>query len=191
MPARIGYKFGMSSHDPVRINDPLTHQKAQQKGKRIPFAKRLYARALLDAGMSTHKVGRVVGVSSNTASVIRRDPDLSPEIVQFFKNSIAGRFYKHAHKSLDFITDEKLEKMDAYRLTLTAKIGLDAARLAEGLPTQTVHVKSVAINLQGELKSLQKKREALLSALGGAVSELPTPTTIVKEDVNKSQVNKL
>lgn len=150
--------------DPIWQNKP---NRSKFRGKKIPWEKKLVARAMLEQGMSTRKVGELVGMSSNTASVIARDEDLSHDNLLHLKSTIAGRFYKKSHRALDFITDDSLSRMNAYQNVLIAKIGLDAARMAEGLPTSIVQTRTLAVRLNGDIDTLRKRKDTLLARLGG------------------------
>lgn len=149
-------------------------RKPMRKWKRIGFTKRMGIRALADSGLSEGKVASIVGVAPSTVHAIKMDPDLSPEIITNLKDSIAGRFYKKAHLALNEISPEKLARVDPYRLMLISKIGVDAARLAEGLPTQIVQTKSLAVKLRGEITDLYKRKQEVLKSLGGTSRDLPS-----------------
>lgn len=121
----------------------------------------------MEAGLSESKAAKLVGISSSTAHTIRVDPDLSPDNISRLKDILPGKYYKLAHRAMDNISDEKLSTMNGYQLILTSKISADAGRMCEGLPTKTIQVRSIAVNLSGELSALRSRRETLLATLGG------------------------
>ena len=155
------------------FQNPFLIQRRKQSGQKIPYEKRVFARSLTEMGLSTRKVANVVGISQNSVSCIGRDKDLDPNLVEQFKNLIVGRFYKKSHLALDQVTEENLSKLNAYQNILVAKISLDAARMAEGLPTHSVQIKTLAVKLTGDISELRKKREGLVATLGGVLTDLP------------------
>lgn len=139
---------------------------------KLPHQKRVMIRAALESGIPQRKVAELVGVGRTTVQSVWADPDLSPDNVAKLKDILPARFYKLAHRAIENVSDEKLKKMDGYRLTLTSKIAVDAARLSEGLPTKTIQIRSSAIHLQGDIRDLQNRKEKLLATLGGTLNDL-------------------
>jgi hypothetical protein len=154
----------------MKTRDPIADALPRKRSHRIlPYRDRVIVRSLVESGVSTHKVGKLVGIPQSTVMAIKQDPDLTPDRIVQMKDILPGRYYKLAHAALDSVTVEKLQNVDPYRGTLISKIAADAARMCEGLPSQTVLVKKVAVHLQGDLKSLRERKEKLLRSLGGTV----------------------
>lgn len=148
----------MATVDPVQQKDPKFGKRRNTKTK---WTDRLVAHSLMKNGMSTRKAAALVGVSQRTAVSIKNDPDLSPEMISQVKDSLPGMFYNLSKRAAGKISEEKLEKLDAYRLILTSKIAADAGRMCDGLPTRTVEVRSIALQVQGQLSSIRKRMQAL------------------------------
>lgn len=138
-----------------------------QRPNQTPWRKRLVARAMIESGIPRREVAKTVGISTSTLQLISKDPELTPDNLLRAKDLIPGRFYQKVHKCLDHMTDDKFQRLNALQLSIAAKVNLQAAREAEGLPSHTIVVKRVAVNLAGELKDLQARKERLLSSLGG------------------------
>lgn len=152
---------------------------------KLPWRKRVAVRSMLEAGIPQKKVGELVGVARSTVQRIEADPELSPDNVQRFKDIAPARFYQKLHQTLDHLTPETFAKMNALQLSIAAKINLQAAREAEGLPSQTVLVKRVAVNLSGELKELQARKERLLASLGGTSVDAQVVKESKRENVRR------
>lgn len=139
---------------------------------KTPHKKRVMVRAALEAGIRQRDVARLVGVSRSCVQTIAADPELSPDNVLRLKDIAPARFYTKLHKCLDAMTPETFSRMNALQLSIAAKVNLQAAREAEGLPSQTILVKRVALNLAGDMRSLQARKEKLLASLGGSLTDV-------------------
>lgn len=147
-----------------------------RKYKRPSHQKRLAIRALAESGLSEGKVAKIVGVAPSTVHAIKCDPDLSPDRIIQMKDLLPGKYYKLAHRAMDNISDEKLSAMNGYQLILTSKISADAGRMCEGLPTKTIQIRSMALNLSGDINDVRSRKEKLLRTLGGTTRDLHDAT---------------
>jgi len=127
--------------------------------KLLPIAQQLAIKALLESGKSERSTAKLSGVSRETVRAVRECKNLDPQAVDRIKNGLAGKFYSTVDRSLDHITDSKLESASAQQLMMTAAIGTDKARLIEGkatVRTEYVNASDKEINdeiarLEGEL----------------------------------------
>lgn len=154
----------------------LGHKECRMPAK-LPHRKRVMVRAALESGIPQREVGKMLGVSRTAVQTIWADPELSPDNILKLKDILPGKFYHRANKCLDEMSTEKFARLNALQLSIAAKVNLQAAREAEGLPSQTVLVKRVAVNLKGELSELQARKEKLLDSLrGSSVDVQASPT---------------
>lgn len=167
----------MKNFDPIAESDPVSRMKSNKK---IPWEKKAVARAAMANGQSERMVARLVGISPSAAHKIKMDLDLSSDYLNELKNALPVKLNELAHRSLDAITQDKLEKSNAYQNVLVSKIAVDEARLVEGLPTKNVQIKTIAVSLHGDMQRLKKRREDVLRALGGAATDVPA--VVVREE---------
>ena len=102
---------------------------------RLPLAQQLAIKALLESGKSERSTALLSGVSRNTVRAVNKCTTLDPDKVNTIKNGLAGKLYHTADRSIDSITDDKLDKSSAVQAMTTAAIAIDKARLIEGKAT--------------------------------------------------------
>lgn len=110
-------------------------------GKRYTLAHKLAIKALVDSGQSPTELARQEGIDRSTVYSVMRSKViglLAPEQVTEIKKSLIGAKYGNAYRAQEKITDEKLDAMNAYQLTLISSINVDKARLMENLSTENV-----------------------------------------------------
>ena len=150
---------------------------------RLPIAQQLAIKALLSAGKSERHTAVLSGVSRDTVRAVNKRKDLDPQTVDRIKNGLAGKLYTTADRSIDSITDEKLEKSSAVQSMTTAAIAIDKARLIEGKATsrtEYVNADDQAINdeiarLEGELGRWESGEVVNGEQLPGSEEERTTP----------------
>ena len=150
---------------------------------KLPLAQQLAIKALLESGTSERKAATLSGVSRETVRAVQKCKSLDPERVDKIKRSLAGKFYDVTDRSLDHITDEKLEKSSSVQLATTAAIALDKARLIEGKATartEYLDASDQAINdeiarLEGELARWESGEIVNAQELPGIEGESTTP----------------
>jgi hypothetical protein len=131
---------------------------------RLPIAQQLATRALLESGASERRAAKLSGLSRETVRAIKQAKNLDPDAVDRIKKSLSAKFYDVADRSLDHITDDKLEKAQPSQLIMTAGIATDKARLIEGKATQrTEYVDATDAQIQDEIARLEAE-EAKLKA---------------------------
>lgn len=102
---------------------------------KLPTAQQLAIKALLESGHSERSTAKLSGVSRETVRAVQRAKNLDPQQVDRIKAGLAGKLYDTADRSIDSITDEKLQRSTAVQAMTTAAIAIDKARLIEGKAT--------------------------------------------------------
>ena len=102
---------------------------------KLPIAQQLAIKALLESGKSERQIAKLTKNSRTTIRAINKRVDLDPQLVDRIKVGLAGKLYHTADRSIDAITDDKLEKSTAVQAMTTAAIAIDKARLIEGKAT--------------------------------------------------------
>lgn len=102
---------------------------------KLPIAQQLAVKALLESGKSERHTSKLAKVSRATVRAVNKCKSLDPQLVDRIKLGLASKLYEVADRSLDHITDDKMEKSTSVQLMTTAAIGIDKARLIEGKST--------------------------------------------------------
>ena len=131
---------------------------------RLPLAQQLAIKALLDSGKSERSTAILSGVSRNTVRAVNKCTTLDPARVDTIKQGLAGKLYNTADRSIDSISDDKLEKSSAVQAMTTAAIAIDKARLIEGKATSRTEfvdssdqeINDEIARLEGELGAYQR-----------------------------------
>jgi hypothetical protein len=123
---------------------------------------------MLEAGASERMAAKKAGVSRETVRAINKCKTLDMEVVDRIKKGLAAKFYDVADRSLDNISDSKLEHAQPSQLIMTAGIATDKARLIEGKATsRTEYVDATDKQIQEEIAALEKELQDL-----GATGEI-------------------
>jgi hypothetical protein len=96
------------------------------------------AKTLAAMGHSYRQIGRELGKSDHT---IKRALTASPEVVaevETMRKDLGGIFDDLAKRMASSITDEDINKLNAYQRTVSAAIATDKAQLLKGRPTMNV-----------------------------------------------------
>lgn len=127
---------------------------------RLPLAKQLAIKALLEIGKSERQTAKLSGVSRDSVRAVNKRRDLDPKLVDRIKSGLAAKFYDAADRSLDHISHEKLAKSTSVQLMTTAAIGVDKARLIEGKATsRTEYVDATDKEINEEIAKLEAELE--------------------------------
>ena len=153
----------LEEFDPVASK---AERPARWRKKKLSFAQHVVARALLETGTRPEEVAESVGCSVTSAYRLGEEECLDASTVEKVKKILAGKFYILCHRALENLTPEKLAAASAYQLVGLAGLLYDKARLAEGLSTQNLAVRSVAVNLNADLQNLRTLKEKLFASLG-------------------------
>ena len=157
------------------------------KGKKIGLAERLTASAMVQAGIHPIEVGNTLGIGYGSVKTISEEDSLNPTIVSKIKSVLAGKFYLLSNFILDKITETKLEAMSAYQLVGMASMLYDKARLADGLSTQNLAVRTLAVGINADMKQVQEMKARLLASIP---PQSPTVVPTTKGDPVRSTVER-
>lgn len=122
-------------------NKPKRNYDKKVHGKRYTLARKLAVKSLLNSGMSPTEIERTEGIDRSTVYSVMKDKKialLAPKQVDEIKRSLIGAQYGNAYRAQEKISDEKLQAMNAYQLSLISSINIDKARLMENLSTENV-----------------------------------------------------
>ena len=145
---------GVAPVEPVPVSPPIasippidvlavTPKSRVHTGTRMSSAKAYAIRALVDAGFSKRKIAEKEHISVNTVNAIKNSDRFDPQRVDRIKANLSAHFYDTVNRSLETITQEKLDKSSALQLMTVAAIGTDKARLIEGKATSRTEYMSV------------------------------------------------
>lgn len=146
--------------DPVvPIEGVKKKPKGRYTGERMAPARAYAIRALVDSGFPKPEICRREHISKNTLKAIETSDKFDPQRIDRIKSSLSAHFYDTAHRSLEGVTPEKIEKASGLQLVTMAAISTDKARLIEGKATsrtEYLSVEDMALNteiqrLEGEL----------------------------------------
>lgn len=135
------------------------------KSLKVSYARRLGIAAIAQAGMSSKDIALSEGVSERTVCEIRSKEMFNPDTAAFARKNIANKFYNLVNIITDGISPAKIAAMSAYQLAGMAAMLYDKARLADGLSTQNLQMKSVAVNLNADLSEVRALKQKLLARL--------------------------
>ena len=122
----------------------LTH-KPQGKAKRLTQAERLIIHSERHTSNKTvRQIAKEYNVANATVSTIEHDERLKAKLAQseHIKKALSANLYISAQDSLNCITPERLEKVNAYQNAIITATLIDKARLVEGASTQNISVMS-------------------------------------------------
>jgi hypothetical protein len=95
--------------------------------------------AMDQLGIPRAEIARREKMGKDTLYVaLKQGQHVDQRIVEQVKKNIAAHFWVSAERSLQHITDDKLEKASANALMWTAGVATDKALLLEGKPTQRI-----------------------------------------------------
>lgn len=127
----------------------------------LPVEKQIYAKTLLDMGVSLRRTAKRVGISPVTVIAIKRNQAYSPRILDEFKHRLPYKSYKLADDVIDLITPAEIAKAPLGTKMMAFGVAIDKARDMEGSNRPVFNVVTV-IN---ECKSTREKLEAQLSTI--------------------------
>lgn len=97
-----------------------------------PIANQIYAKTLLDMGVSIRKVSSKTEMSTKTIQVIKKRQDYSPVMLEEFKKRLPYKSYKWADDVLDIITVDEVAKAPLGTKVMLYGVAIDKARDMEG-----------------------------------------------------------
>jgi len=132
--------------------------------ERIPHDKQVAVFALHSAGYSQTKICKLVGISHPTVSRIIHQVPVNVDEVESYKKALMARQYAISMRATNYITDEKLDKMNALQLMTINAIGIDKARDMEGSNRPVFNIIQAANDLGKGLQELKDKQAVLAAA---------------------------
>jgi len=150
---RIQSNLDKLQNKPVK---PLTESRTEGPGKRLTETERLIIASERLSGKSIPTTAKEYGVSESTVVALAADTRLKYKLAlaDTVKRGLSAELYIKAQASLDKITDDRLEKVNAYQNAIITATLIDKARLIEGQNTQQVGISAV-IGLVDALRGYQ------------------------------------
>lgn len=112
------------------------------------------AKALYALGKSYHAIGLELKRDSKTIKKWLSEPETAKEI-QVIKEGLAEMFEGMAKKMLASITEEDIQKINAYQRVVSSGIATDKARLLKDQSTDNISIHAMIT----EIKKLQLQKE--------------------------------
>ena len=138
--------------------------------ERIPHDKQVAVHGLLAQNFPYRKIAKSLDISPTTVVEIAKRIPTNPEDVETFKKALIARVYSISGRSMDFITDDKLDKMNALQLMTIGAIGIDKGRDMEGSNRPVFNIVTVVneaqrtmAKLEGEMKLIAQAEQRLLT----------------------------
>ena len=137
--------------------------KKKRSTKRIPDEKREMVKILAVQGLSERDIARTLDISKTQVNTIKRQTDNLDQLRADKKRKMAEEIWNLAIRMYEHITDEKLRKTSAAKLTVAMATAIDKSLLLAGDATEIMEVKSDA-ELDQELKQLEAAEKELKEA---------------------------
>lgn len=129
---------------------------------RIPHDKQVAAHGLLAQHIPYRKIAKALDISPSTVTALAKRIPANAADVDMFKKALIARVYSISGRSMDFITDDKLDKMNALQLMTIGAIGIDKGRDMEGSNRPVVNIVTMVGDISKGLSELKSKQQALL-----------------------------
>jgi hypothetical protein len=137
-------------------------QKHKYTGERLSPVRAYGIRALVEAGVSQREIARKEHVSTNTVQAIKYSDRFDANRVEAIKKNLSASWYTTAGRSLERITDQKLDQSSAAQLAVISAVATDKARLIEGKATsRTEYADKSDLEIQAEIKKLEDELGAI------------------------------
>lgn len=133
---------------------------------------------MLESGISIGKVAKAVHLSPTTVQVIKKTNSYSLTEIDNVKKRLPFKAYRIADEALDFITPEKLKDSSASALMTISAIGIDKARLLEGLPTENVSIGHLAVSIRDQLSEGKNIRDKIIDLIKSKQGHYEAPPTL-------------
>ncbi|MBW2543948.1 MAG: hypothetical protein JRD43_00470 [Deltaproteobacteria bacterium] len=113
------------------------------------------AKTLLALGNTYNAVAVEMGRDPKTIKKYAVDPYVAVEIIET-KKQLADQFKELAERLLDSISDEDIQKINAYQRTVAAGIATDKMRLLREQSTENIDVHVQVQKLEQELREIER-----------------------------------
>ena len=137
--------------------------KKKHSTKRIPDEKREMVKVLAVQGLSERDIAGILNISKTQVNTIKKQTNGLDQMRADKKRKMAEEIWDLAIRMYDHITDEKLRKTSAAKLTIAMATAIDKSLLLAGDATERVEVKTEA-ELEKEWKELDKAEKELKEA---------------------------
>lgn len=137
--------------------------KKKHSTKRIPDEKREMVKVLAVQGLSERDIAGILNISKTQVNTIKRQTDGLDQMRADKKRKMAEEIWNLAIRMYDHITDEKLRKTSAAKLTIAMATAIDKSLLLTGEATERMEVKTEK-ELTKELNDLQAVEKELKEA---------------------------
>lgn len=131
--------------------------------KRYSFGYKLMVLARLQNGESINHISVTEGISKNTISVWRDDPELvqitNTKGIEQLKKNFSNAFYLKSATAMNYLTPDKLQQTNAQSLAWISAVLFDKARLADGLSTENVSVRGIVDHFFSELDDIKRRKD--------------------------------
>lgn len=118
------------------------------------------AKALYALGKSYHAIGLELNRDSKTIKKWLSEPETAKEI-EAIKEDLSEMFEGMAKKMLASISDEDIQRINAYQRVVSSGIATDKARLLKGQATERIDVRALHLSLD----EIRKKKAELLKQM--------------------------
>jgi hypothetical protein len=132
---------------------------------RTPYQRQVFARSLIDSGLSVRAVARQAGMSQDSVIAVKRLVPSNLQEVEQCKKTIVGSFYGLARGCQENITLNKLEESSAYQLMGMASLAVTAARDMEGFNRPVFNIVELSVNVTRAIAESQQRLQAIDAAL--------------------------
>jgi hypothetical protein len=127
----------------------------------------IYAKALLDMGVSIRQVARKTDLCTTTIQVIKRQQDYSPFMLDQFKKRLPFKAYQLADDVLDLIDRDEIKKAPLGTKMMAFGVAIDKARDMEGSNRPVFNISNIVMDAQRTLTKL----DAQLSNFSDSITE--------------------
>lgn len=130
---------------------------------RLSDAIKEQVKVLTAQGHSIRDISKRLNINFKSVMKVQRETDNMEQLRNIEKGKIIKKYWNKVLMALDSISIEKIKKMSAYQMMMTAAIGTDKAQLLSGEATGILEVKTEK-ELDRELKELQVAERELKEA---------------------------
>ncbi len=128
------------------------------KDHRMTDEEKAQIKSLMALGFSPTAIGKKLDRDHKTVIAYTRKPETIAEIAEL-KEDLADAYEGLARRMVDSISDEDIQKINAYQRTVASGIATDKARLLRGQSTE-----SIDLSISGLIAKITKNARGLLGA---------------------------
>jgi predicted transcriptional regulator len=125
-------------------------------------------KALIANGKTYHAVAQELNRSPHTIKKYATESETTKEI-QKIKQELADMYEGLARRMINSITDEDIQKINAYQRTLSAAVSTDKMRLLREQSTDIIDLKSVSLDINELINQCQEALKDPVPVHGGEI----------------------